>query len=185
MSNSKKLNPFWATMALRLIVALKYLVGGKIPDGPAKEAWLLTLEPTEKIIDALSDEDPENGKQILVIVKKHTNEKIIPFGESQFANLINKIKDDRIRDLVLIFAALPFKVGEVFTDENPNNEEQLKTELEIWAEDPRNQDLLLSNVLGPLLRSLFKNQPFLADLIIDTVNDQIQNLNLDINGDGE
>ena len=182
---STKLNAFWLGLIEGALLLLQKGISMLIPEGIAREAWLVTLQPSAKIIAALRDDDPNDAEQLKAIVKQHTNAELVPFAQRQFENeILSKINDARLQSLISIIAQVPFAAAGIYTDNDPRNEAQIKTYLEQWVEDHDNQAVLLDEVIKPLLRALFKKNPWIADFIITQAEAQLQLINIDIDGDG-
>ena len=171
--------------AKRLLDALISVMGSLIPEGETKKAWLLGLEPTSKILDALSDSDPEDAKQVLEIVKDHTSKNVIPYTEERFLKLIERIPDKRWKDLVKVITVVPFGVARIYTDGNSMNSLQFNTFMEEWLENKTNQKILLDSGFGPLIEKLFSKNEWIGDLILNTLKDQLEDVNFDVNKDGK
>lgn len=178
------ISPFWQSYGQGQIKLLKESIIEFIPEGTAREAWLLSLEPTDKILAAFSDADPNDKAQIEKIVLKHTSENIIPFAAKEIDQIILKIKDTKIRNFVQVLAKLPFGAAQLVTDDNPNNAGQIRTFVEKWAEDPANQAVVMDQLLKPAINGLFKKNPLIAGLLINVIEQATKDLNIDIDGDG-
>lgn len=178
-------NEFVKDLARAQVDILKTLIEKHFPDTTERAAWILTLNPTYKILDAMTDSDPDNKAQLVAIMKEHTAQNVIPFASNEFVKVLDRINDEKLRKLVEVVSQIPFAVGEIYTDENPANNTQLKTYLEAWAESEENQDTILNEVLKPLLSKLFKNQAWLGNFLISTIQMRLSGANLDINKDGK
>lgn len=183
MDNNKK--EFFKDLAKLQIDGLKTLIEKHFPDSTEKQAWVLTLNPTYKILEALTDADPNNKDQLIAIMKEHTSQNVIPFASNEFVKVLDRITDAKLRALVEVISKIPFAVGEIYTDSNSKNNDQLRTYLEEWAESPENQNILLNQVLQPLLEKLFKRNAWLGNFIISTINMRLSGMNIDINKDGK
>lgn len=185
-TKSKKFGKFWAKMLIGLITVLRNSLGQYIANENLRNLYFLTLKPSENIINALSDENPDNKEQINEIFQKHLNTAVIPYGQEQFKALSDKIKDPGLMQLVATAGTIPFAVGQIYTDENPENEQQLKAFLEVWVENPENQKNILA-AITVWVSSLFKENPALANFIISALEARIlagEFINVDFDGDG-
>lgn len=181
-----KLGRTWANLIKGALGIIKSAISGAIKDPVGKELWLLSLQPTDKIVDALSDKDPNDKEQIRQIIQNYANSEVIPFGEGKFTQLVERIQDAQIRALVSTAGTIPFAVGKIYTDQNPGNEEQLKAFLEQWVEDGNNQ-AEVARAIGFYIEVLFKNNPAISSFINQTIQARIEDgdlINVDWDGDG-
>lgn len=182
----KRFGKFWAKMLIGAIDILRKALGGYIADANLRMLYDLTLKPSTDIVNALSDENPDNGQQIAAIFQKHLNQAVIPFGSEQFEVIIAKIKDPALLSLVKATGVIPFAIAKIYTDENPDNDAQLKTYLESFVENPENQKDFLQ-AMRIWLGALFKNDPMLLNFMMSALEARIlegELINVDFNGDG-
>lgn len=182
-----KLQGLWDEAAKAALALFKKIVGDRIKDPVAKEAFDISLEPSFAIVNALSDQDPDNGAQIKAIVLQHTNQRILPFGQEQFNAVLSKINDPVWAGLLEHLGNVPFGIGNIYTDGNPENEKQLLAFLEKWLENPEVQKALLSGLFAKkLLPLVFKKNPEIINLIMPFVEAYLLtgNVNFDLDGDG-
>lgn len=182
---SKPLSSFWQNFILGAIRTIKALVNPLLPTSFAREAFELTLQPTERIVNALSDTDPNDKDQIIEIIRIHTNTALVPFAKVQVDELLSKIQDRRLRSLVEVLSIVPFGAANIYTDDVRPNDDQLRTFIEAYLEDGNNQEVLLQDVVAPLLRNILKDQPFVAEFVLGTLTTALDSLQLDLDGDGQ
>ena len=183
-----KLQGLWDEAAKAALALFKKLVGDRIKDPVAKQAFELSLEPSTAIINALSDQDPDNAAQVKAIVLAHVNQNIIPFGEAQFNEVLEKMGDEVWKEMLQHLANVPFGIGKIYTDGNPDNEKQLLTFLESWLENPEVQKALVGGLFGKkLLPLVFKKNPEIVNLIMPFIEAYLLTgkVNFDLDGDGK
>jgi hypothetical protein len=182
----KQLGRGWARIIKGALGVIKSAIASVIKDPIGVELWLLSLKPTDDIVDALSDKDPENGKQVQAIIQNYTNSDVIPFGEGKFNDLVSRIENPQIKDLARVTGQIPFAIGKIYTDNNPQNEQQLKEFLEKWVEDGGNQ-ADIARAVGAWIDIMFKKNPAIAMFINETIQARIEDgelFNVDWDGDG-
>ena len=185
-TTTSKLSQGWVRFLQGGITTIRSVISFSIKDELAKRLWLLSLEPSDKIVNALADDNPNDRQQVLEIVRRHTNTQIVPLAEEQFEQrVIANIKNHQLKAFVEVLSVVPLGAARIYTDEDPSNEDQIKTFIEAWLESPENQDKVFQDVLQPWLDSVFKNNPIIGKFIIDTIQGQLEGLNIDIEGDGK
>lgn len=144
----------------------------------------LAIMPLKEITNALSDTDPKNGEQVDLIMQKHLNTSVVPFADDKVNEVLDKIEDLKLRALVKYFSFMPLAALNIYTDDDPNNPTQLRERLEFWLEDPEHQTLFLENVLTPYLALVIKDEDT-REFLITAITDQVKELDLDLDGDGD
>ena len=181
-----KISEFWKNTikgALGLVVSLLK----SLTEDVEVQADIDTLAaPLTKVVDALADDNPEDGKQIGVILKQFTNVNLLPRAQEELQELLSKIADPGLQQAAKRFSLIPYNIGIIYTDDNPENDTQLKSYLELWVETKENQNVILNNILLPFLNNVvFKENPAIGAFIVGTIQGQLANLNIDIDGDGQ
>lgn len=83
-----------------------------------------------RIIDVLSDDDPENAEQLKEIQKDAIAENVASYHVYVNDNLLNKIENESLRGGASVLLNSAKDVTLALTDDNPDNNEQLKIILE-------------------------------------------------------
>jgi hypothetical protein len=177
-----KIPAFWAALLKNAIALVTGFITVKIEDPLAKAAWLKTLEPTGKIIDALADNVANDKAQIAAIIKQHTNEQLLPFAEGFAQEKINLIKQEMLRVFISTLAQPVFAVGSLSTNSNPDNEKEVLQYTEAWLEDSKTQDVLIDFLLEPLLKKAIQN-PLMLSRVLAQVSAALGTINIDLDGD--
>ena len=176
----------WGKIIKGAVNMLKSVIVSVIPDPVAAELWMLSLKPTDDIVDALTNDNPNNKEEILHIIQQYTNADVIPFGEVKYIELTERIVNPNLQAITRTLGQIPFVIGKIYTDDNPNNEAQLLAYLEKWVEDGGNQ-ADVARVVGMWIEMMFKNNPAIAMFINQTIQARIEDgdlLNVDWDGDG-
>lgn len=81
---------------------------------------------TKETVDALSDENAENGDQVKAILLEAANEEVLPLLVEESDKRIAEIKSRDSREIVTFLRNSGAKILLLTTDENPNNADQLE-----------------------------------------------------------
>ena len=182
MANSN----FWKKYALAQAELLQKMISEEIPDSTEKTLWLLSLQPTTNIINALADEDPQDGKQITEILKAHANKSLLPFGAGELQKIIDRIENENLRMLISVLSEVPIKlVSLALEKEKGDLSKPLLTFIEAWIENPSNQSVLLDKGLNPLIVKAFKGETWFGQLLVGALKTRLGTVNIDLDKDGK
>lgn len=121
-------------------------------DNPLVEKGVLLIFPlTRDLIEVLSDKDPNNEEQVRKIMLEWTNGPLADYLEQIFANFVAKQKDENAKALIAFFAAAFVEALRLYSDEVDDNKAQLDELLDGIVSDKETYDLILNNIIKPLL----------------------------------
>lgn len=121
-------------------------------DNPLVEKGVLLIFPlTRDLIEVLSDKDPNNEEQVRKIMLEWTNGPLADYLEQIFANFVAKQKDENAKALIAFFAAAFVEALRLYSDEVDDNKAQLDKLLDSIVSDKETYDLILNNIIKPLL----------------------------------
>jgi len=178
-----KLGKIWAALIKGALKFVERKLRKVIKDDIAYEGVTLLTTPLKATADALSDSDPDDKAQIAGIAKRHLNIGVIPYVERRATDLAMKIKNDELRQFVTTVDNIPFAVARIYTDDNPNNDNQLLGYIEAWLEDKENQEVIINVALRTLIEKVFDVET--AEFLIGLINNQIAGINFDFDKDGD
>lgn len=175
----------WGGLIKVAFRTIMQLFAAKIKNEKILAVVQTTIIPAEQMVDALSDEDPDNDAQILAIVRRYTNAQLLPKVEATYEEYEARIGDEKLRKVADVASQYVFTMGAIYTDENPDNDAQFRTYTEQFLEDPENQRVLLQEVAFKVIRKYLGNQAYLVDIAEAAVMQKLSETNIDIDGDGE
>lgn len=121
-------------------------------DNPLVEKGVLLIFPlTRDLIEVLSDKDPNNEEQVRKIMLEWTNGPLADYLEQIFAAFAEKQKDENAKALIAFFAAAFVEALRLYSDEVDDNKAQLDKLLDGIVSDKETYDLILNNIIKPLL----------------------------------
>lgn len=121
-------------------------------DNPLVEKGVLLIFPlTRDLIEVLSDKDPNNEEQVRKIMLEWTNGPLADYLEQIFAAFAEKQKDENAKALIAFFAAAFVEALRLYSDEVDDNKAQLDKLLDSIVSDKETYDLILNNIIKPLL----------------------------------
>ena len=157
---------------------------------PVLLQFLLGLtRPVEDSLEALLDKNPDDEKQILEIARKYANTTAVPFAQAEWDKIEARIQNEQLRILAGKLSEIPFSAALIYTDELPENENQLETYIEGFISSKENQDILIKQVLLPIIAQrtgLDVNSPTVT-FVLNLLTGQLAGaeINIDIDGDGQ
>jgi len=150
------------TFALGLIE--KYFIS-KVPNEDVKAGLRLLLNPVKGMVDALSDENPRNSEQVADLWKKWAGTDLVGFGGEKLQVLIGKIEDPKFKRPLSILVVPTLNMVKIFTDDDPNNEEQLKQNWLGFIQNPDTHEVVLYDLIEPTLLNVIKDEAAVAFII--------------------
>jgi len=121
-------------------------------DNPLVEKGVLLIFPlTKDLIEVLSDKNPDNEAQVRKVMLEWTNGPLADYIEKIFASFIEKQKDDNAKTIIAFFTTVFVKALRLYSDEVDDNKTQLDNLLKSIVSDKATYDLVINNLLKPLL----------------------------------
>lgn len=152
---------------------------GRIPNSDVRAGAKLLLDPIRKMVKALSDEEPRNEEQIRDLWRQFINTDFTDYSAAQLDKLVSGIGNEQLKAVLATLIAPAMDLTRAVTDDNPANDEQAKEILDKFIENPDAHDVLLSDILAPVLRRVINDEPTVA-FILTIIGQALENL-----GEGE
>lgn len=161
-----------AQLALAAIGALESVFVPQIKNDVVRAAIVTNLLPIKNTAFALSDEEPRDEEQVLVIWKTHLNTALPDFAEDQITAAVAKIEDPNIRAVLSTLGHPVTDLLRVVSDDNPNNTAQVREMFKEFVTNPGVQSVLLENVIIPLIEVRVQNE-FVKKFLIETLRNGV------------
>ena len=121
-------------------------------DNPLVEKGVLLIFPlTKDLIEVLSDKNPDNEKQVREVMLEWTNGPLADYIEKIFAAFVEKQKDDNAKAIIEFFTTVFVRALRLYSDEVGDNKTQLDSLLKGIVSDKATYDLVINNMIKPLL----------------------------------
>lgn len=181
MSKVKLLNPI-AELIAKLGVnylddkVFAALEGKKLPQRLADAGF----DRVRQTIAAITDNDAENGKQVAAVWMAYLNEDVIPAVGEALSPTLDKIESDETRNLVKSLAGVVVGSLLILTDEEGNNNDQLKSYYDAYVRSDEFRTVVMGQVRA--LAEKYSKDTALIGLIISVFGaffDLIQGNQLD------
>lgn len=113
--------------------------------------------PISNTIGVLNDENGENQKQITKVVLDWVNQPLALYLDEIFTGLIEKHDDVNVEKLLMFSKNVILGVMKLYSDDDVENNIQLKAMFNSLLQDPETEKLLLHNVIKPLVEKKIKD----------------------------
>lgn len=175
--NVKVINDLVATI-MRLGVGFAEGQVGKRVDDPLVEKGVDLIFPlTRKMIEVLSDNNPDNTGQVKEVMLDWTNGPLANYLEEIFAALIVKQKDPNVKAL-LTFLTLKFvEALRIYSDDEESNKEQIAALWESIIVATETHALITEHIVKPLLVKSGASEQwvkFVTDLVQTTLQGLVE-----------
>jgi hypothetical protein len=121
-------------------------------DNPLVEKGVLLIFPlTKNLIEVLSDKNPDNEAQVREVMLEWTNGPLADYLEEIFEAFVEKQKDENAKVLIEFFTKVFVKALRIYSDDVTENKDQLDALLAGITADRATYDLVVNNILKPLL----------------------------------
>jgi hypothetical protein len=180
--NDMKIKVISNTLAWIIQASLNFVENrfiGRIPNSDVRAGAKLLLDPIRKMVKALSDEEPRNEEQIRDLWRQFINTDFTDYSAAQLDKLVSGIGNEQLKAVLATLIAPAMDLTRAVTDDNPANDEQAKEILDKFIENPDAHDVLLSDILAPVLRRVINDEPTVA-FILTIIGQALENL-----GEGE
>ena len=121
--------------------------------------------PISNTITVLNDEDGENQKQVTKVVLDWVNQPLAEYLDNIFTGLIEKHDDVNIEKLLMFAKNVILGVMKLYSDDDMENNVQLKLMFNNLLQDPETEKLLLQNVFKPLIEKKIKDTDTVEHII--------------------
>lgn len=123
----------------------------KIDNDLAERGALLFLQPTRDIVLALNDNDPANADQVKGIILDWVNAPLSEYLEDLADAGIAKVNDEKAKVLLNFAAGVITDVLRLITDDEAENDKQIKAYFEKLVQSEEFQALVIQILLGAIL----------------------------------
>lgn len=156
------------TLAWIILASLNFIESrfiDRIPNGDVRAGAKLLLEPIRKMVKALSDEEPRNEEQVLQLWREFINTDFTDYSAVQLDKLVTGLSNEQLKAILAVLIAPAMELTRAVTDDNPADDEQAKEILGRFIENPDVHDVLLSDLLGPVLRRVINDDATVAFIL--------------------
>lgn len=179
MSDTQKtLIPKWITrLILAALSVVENLFIPKIKVAEIQAALRLSAQPLKAMTQALSDGNPKDAEQVKDIWRKFVNEPLPDLADDQIAFALSRLKDENLRKVLEVLSHPTVNILRIVTDENPDDQTQIKDQFEDLIGSEYAQDVLILHLLKPILEKRLKDK-VLLNIVLSTLDGALE-------GDGE
>lgn len=160
-----KINSWVARLVVAALSSVDAFFISKIKSTIVREGLRKLLQPIKDSAMAFADDNPRNDEQLEAIWKGFAHVELPDYAEGQITSAIAKIKDENVRTVLGTVSNPVVNMLRLVTDDDPNNEEQLKLMLKAFVTDPATQHVAIENILVPLIEAKVKDESLRAWLI--------------------
>lgn len=158
---------------MKLLKAYTPALVAQIPSPALAAAALAAFNRVEQMIEAVTDENPEDGKQLEAIVRQFVSEDAVPIADGVIEERLALITNDRARNGLTLLSVPVVDTMRLLTDENPDNALQAEDVLDTFLRNPAVQDFAVEDLMVPILRKRITN-PFLLALALEAIETGIR-----------
>lgn len=144
----------------------------KVPNDDVRAGLKLLLNPIRGMVNALSDENPRNAEQIAELWKKWAGNDLVNFGDARLQVLIGNIENDQLRRPLSIIVVPTLNMVRIFTDDNPNNVDQLKENWLSFISSQETHEVVLVDLLEPALDKILDKE--VVDFILAIITEALE-----------
>ena len=157
-------------LVLGFIAGIDAYLVDRINSAFAKRAIRNLLNPLKAITNALSDGNPKDDQQVNEIVKTYLNQEVPVFATGEIAAALEKVQNPDVKAVLGTLAHPVVDMIRLLSDENPDNEVQLKQMLADFVGDKDTQKIAILHILLPLVNAKVPDGAF-KDMLISIIND--------------
>ena len=140
----KKINNFWSAVLGIGLRGLKVFID-RISHEPSRKILEGMRLAFARLVDALSDADPDDSKQVQAIIHDTLTTGQFYEGSRKTVELnLAKIQNDNIRTMLMNLVDPAYRVSGLLTDENADNEAQIKQLLTDLAVDEKGLETIVA-----------------------------------------
>jgi len=154
-----------ASLILAALKLIDSLFISKIPNADVKAGLRLLLNPIRGMVQALSDENPRNAEQVAEIWTKWAGTDLVGFSGDKIQGLIARIENPQFQKPLSILVVPTLNMIQIFTDDDPNNAEQLKNNWLEFIASPDTHQVVLNDLLEPALSGVIQDEATLAIIL--------------------
>ena len=163
----------WARLILANIDVLKEEIVLTLPQGVVKASIESLFHPIEEVVNVLSDSNDDNETQVNEVLKDYLNNDLSLLLDNYSVELIGTIKDPIVKHMVSLFVVPTIETLRAMSDDNKNNDEQLK---EVWVDgfvkDKESQAAFFNGVIVPFVEKVGQDSKFgrFASMALDFIS---------------
>ena len=126
MAKTKKIGGFWASILTIALNGMKIFID-RINHDPSRKILEGMRLAFVKLVGALSDADPDDDKQVQAIINETlTQGEFYQGSRSTIVANLNKIQNVQVQTLLLNLVDPAYDIAGLLTDEEKDNEQQIK-----------------------------------------------------------
>ncbi len=131
--------------------------------------------PITNTITVLNDNDAANKEQVAKVTLDWVNGPLTDYLDEIFTEIILKHDDENVEKILLFAKNLVLGVLRVYSDDDLQNNVQLKALMSATLEDPATEQVLLQNAIRPILEKKIKDTDAVDSIIriLDSAFDNI------------
>lgn len=168
--NNTTIKKWVGKLILGFIAGIDAYLVDRINSAFAKRAIRNLLNPLKSITNALTDENPRDNEQVDAIVRKYLNQEVPVFATGEIAAGLEKIKNEDVKAVLSTLSHPIVDMLRLLSDDNPDNEAQLKQMLGDFVNDKDVQKTAVLHILLPLVNAKVQDGPF-KEMLISIIND--------------
>jgi len=135
-----------------------------LEDGkPGQKAVDIFFGTSDKILLVISDENPENGKQVTTVVFEVIRDEMRPFLIELVQPSIDSIKDEDNRKIAEFIKGIFNDVVGLYTDDVLENGKQLQDYFTLLRKSPQTEQVVLYNLFLNRIKEAWENDPSKTD----------------------
>lgn len=120
------------------------------------------------IVTALTDENPKNKEQVLAILQDSAQKDAPTILKALFQRAETQVKAQELKSFIRLLSSPSTNTVLLMTDDNPENEAQLKAMLTEFYKDPANKAEFVNGIVVPFLNAQVQDEA-LRSFIIDLI----------------
>lgn len=157
-------------LVLGFIAGIDVYLVDRINSDFAKRSIRNLLNPLKAITNALTDGNPKDEEQVNQIVRTYLNQEVPVFATGEITAALEKVQNPDVKAVLGTLANPIVDMIRLLSDDNPDNEAQLKQMLGDFVGDKDTQKIAILHILLPLVNAKVKDGP-LKEMLISIIND--------------
>ena len=128
----------------------------------------IVFNDVRAIVTALSDDNPLNKEQVKAILQDSAQKDAPVILKALFQRAETQVKAPELKSFIRLLSSPSINTVLLMTDDNPENEAQLKAMLNSFYNDPQTKTEFVEGILVPFLTAQIKDEAlrnFILDLI--------------------
>jgi hypothetical protein len=157
-------------LVLGFIAGIDVYLVDRIKSAFAKRSIRNLLNPLKSITTVLTDGNPRDEEQVDEIVRTYLNQEVPVFATGEINAALERVQNPDVKAVLGTLATPVVDMIRLLSDDNPDNEAQLKEMLRDFVGDKDTQKIAVVHILLPLVNAKVPDGPF-KDMLIQIIND--------------